>query len=227
MPMPGELWPNYSSNLQGLWHLSDVNDSSANAYNLTNNGTTTFPSGKFGNGGLFNGTNQSLSIADASCANLEISGDITAMYWFKPNVLSGAIICKGKNTNSAARKLHTFIDVNKLRCLHLGLTTNSDITNDTILAIGQWYFGCFVYDSTEQFIKLWVNGNLAKLPASGVGSDSNAPFTIACDTFGGGDTQSAFFSGMIDEVAIYNRAWKDKEIINYYAWAKGLRTSTL
>lgn len=38
----GELWPNYSANLQGLWHLSGTTDSSSNEYNLTNNNVVTF-----------------------------------------------------------------------------------------------------------------------------------------------------------------------------------------
>lgn len=223
----GELNINTSANLQGLWHLSGTTDSSVNGYNLTNNNTVTFPAGKFNNAGFFNGTNQSLSIADASCANLEISGSCTLLLWFKPSTLTGSIICKGKLSNESARKFHTFIDTNKLRVIHAGLTTNQDITNSSILSIGQWYCGIFVYDSSAGFIKLWINGKQDRLAASGSATDSNAPFTIACDTFGGGDTQSGFFNGQVDEVAVYSRAWSDKEVKDYYAWAVGRRTGAV
>jgi len=70
-------------NLQGYWKLENVNDSSTNAYTLTNNGVTTFVAGKFNNGANFvSASSQYLSRTAAT--NLGITGTQTWSCWFKP-----------------------------------------------------------------------------------------------------------------------------------------------
>jgi hypothetical protein len=202
------------ANLQGFWRGEDVNDLSPNGYTLTNNNSVTFTAGKWGNAFTLNGSNQYLSIADANCANLEISGSCTALVWFKPIANGGRLMCKGKISSEGTRKFDFFFNGNTIAVVHKGIT--DIITNTATISTGVWSFATFIYDNTNSLIKLIVNGVKTEVSGSGTGSDSNAPFTIGCDTFGAGDTPADFFNGQIANVAILNRAITDDDYNSLY-----------
>lgn len=209
----GELWP--QNGLVGLWHLNgNSTDYSPNGYNLTNNGSTPFVNGKFGQAGSFNGSSQSFSILNASCPNLNITGSQTWMCWFNASVNNSdrAILSKHDGTN------YRLIQINPtagITAYFSGLTTNASISSDITVATNKWYFVAWIYDSTEGKIKLWINMTKKEATASGTTSSNSGDFFI------GKERTQWFFSGLIDEAAIFNRALSDREIRNYYAWATG------
>ncbi len=205
-----------TNGLQGLWHLNgNSNDFSGNNYHLTNNGSTTFTSGKFGQAGSFNGSSQSLSIVNASCPNLNIVGSQTWMCWFNSNVNNAdkAILSKHDGTNYRSIQIGPSAQV--IGYLS-GLTTNSSVsTPNSLIQTGKWYFLAWIYDQSASKLKLWVNMNKYEATASGVSASNSGDFRI------GNDRTQWYFNGLIDEVAIYNRALSDQEIRNYYSWATG------
>ena len=209
MPI-GELWP--QTNVQGLWHLSNTSDSSGNGYNLNNVNTATFPVGKFGNCvNLVASSVQYLDIADASCANLEISGSQTWMCWTKFNTATGlrGIMCKANS-----KRLWT---INSVFTFDMpGLTTNTTVTSSVTPTTGVWYFVAGVYDSTAQKLKIWINTTKSEVSASGSATDTNGAFLI-----GNQEAHNIPFDGQIDEAVIFNKALSDNEIRNYYSWSIG------
>lgn len=218
--MVGELFD--FRNLQGLWHFNgNLNDTSPNSYNLTNSGSTDVI-GKFGNARSFvSASSHYATILDASCPNLEISGSQTWLAWVNPTTLAD-FLCVMAKTNTVNTTDHRLLlDSTGSALFQLtGLTTNVQVTSGNTLSVGNWSFVAGVYDSSAQLLKVWVNGNKTEVTASGSANDSNGDFSVGRL----GSAGSFYFNGMIDEVAIYNRAWSDSEVKKYYAWSKGLYT---
>lgn len=209
--MLGEGWA--QAGLVAGYHLSDTTDFSGNNYHLTNTGTTTFVAGKFNLAPDFNGTSQYLSIADASCPNLEILGVQTWSCWIKPDVVNAVQMILAKE-NTASRKLYLNSDA-KIYWDMDGLTdtgANTDIT----LSAGNWYYVVGVYDGAA--LKIYLNGALAKSDAStGTPTDTNGPFNIGSRK----TTAELFFNGKIDEVQIYNVAKDARWVRQQYAIGVG------
>lgn len=205
--------------LQGLWHLNgDFVDSSVNGYSLTGVNTPADVIGKFRGGKNFiAASSQAATIADASCANLEIANAQTWMAWIYPTIVGVAekqIMFKGpsggtKNLAVAATGAITFRLV--------GLTPDA-LTSTRILAVNNWHFVVGRYDTAS--LAVFVNGHKTESASTGSGTDTNDVFAIGRQ----GNTAAQYFDGVIDECAVYSRAWTDKEIQDYYSWSKGQRT---
>lgn len=76
-----------AANLRAYWKLENTNDSGANGYNLTNNNTVTFTSGKFSNAANFGTTNttKSLVYTAGNVLSSTNTGDNIYSLWFKLN----------------------------------------------------------------------------------------------------------------------------------------------
>jgi len=207
------------ANLQGYWKLENVNDSSSNGYNLTNNGTVTFPVGRFNNGANFvAASSQYLNIADASAANLEITGSRTVSFWFKPVDKTGTytVFAHDDTTNGWIIYQNSW----NYQFLIRGLTINTYINSSPsdgapgTVVVGQWQHVVGVYDSANSKLKIWFNGLKTELTASGSSTNSAADFSIGARDKGA--TVDLYASGMIDDLAIWNRALTDIELSRLY-----------
>ncbi len=198
------------ANLQGYWKLeANGNDSGPNGYNLTANGSPSFVTGKFGNAvDLESTSSQNLSIADGSCPNLEISGSKTWMCWFKPESISTQVIL-GKVTGASGVQI--FFTTTYIQFYHNGTATNGTVSSSAPLIAGQWYHVAGIYDSSAGKLRLYLNGVLvSEVTATGTSSDGNSPFYI------GRNDEGNYFDGIIDDVAIFNRALTDAEVSTLY-----------
>lgn len=217
----GELHPNYSANLQGLWHLSGLTDSSSNGYNLTNNNAATFVPGKWNNGAkLVSASSQHLN--NTSTPNLRIAGSQTWIAWIKPATVNTTARWATLSDSGPTNYVSLTINGTDISMEISGLTPGN-VVSSVPAAIEQWFGIVCVYDSTDAVLKTWVNGILTKASVTGTHTAGTGNFSIG--KFGDG-ASGAFPSGIIDEMAIYSRAWSDVEVKNYYAWALGVRTST-
>jgi len=206
-----------TTNLQGYWKLNgNANDESTNSYNLTANGSPTYTAGIFDNAVTLNGSSQYLSIADASCLNLEISTSQSWSVWIKPDTspstYSYRIINKGKLTLPNNRHEISLGTDDKVTFWLGGLTTNFNVISSNTVEIGKWNYIAGVYDSSSSKLKVFVNGIKTEVTASGTVADSDANFLIGASSFGSGDTPAQWFDGQIDDVAIYNTALTDEQI---------------
>lgn len=211
----------------GLWHLNgDANDSSGNGYNLTNNNVVTFPKAKFGSSGgnFVRASDQYLSIADASCPNLEIAGSQTWMGWHKPVSLgvNAALFTKYDGSSGNFKSLQ-ILSANTYRFLLSGLTT-TNVISDVTATLGQWHFICGVYDAASGVLKIWVNMTKKQVSTSGSATDTNGTFFISRFSPSASSDQ---IDGQLDEMIIFNRALSDKEIRDYYSWSIGRFTKVI
>lgn len=201
------------TSLKGYWRLeSDFHDSSASGYDLTGNNTPTDVTGYFGNGKQFaSASSESATIASASCADLEIAGSQTWMCWYKKT--SGtdhAILGKSDSTPTKLKRIYSN-NLNNVSFTLTGLTTNTSVTSSNAIANGAWSFICGIYDSTNSLLKIWIDGTKTEVTASGSATATGGQFALARD----GD-YSNYANGIIDEVAIFNRALSDDEVTRYY-----------
>ena len=208
------------SNLQGYWRLeSDGTDESDNSYTLTGTGSPTHSAGKFGNGADFEkDSSQDYTIANASCANLEISGSQTWSCWVKLESIGKHQTAIGKfDGTNAYHRLHVNSN-NTVTFRIAGLTTNEQVASTAVVTTGAWYHLCGVYDSSASKIKVFVNGAKTELVASGSATDTNGGFSVGNL---GDQASGSLFDGIVDDAAIFNRALTDAEVqFLYYGGIK-------
>lgn len=216
-----EIYTNHlylDANLQGYWRLeNNLNDSSANGYNLTAFNSPTYTTGNFGSGlDLELSSSQYALITSASSANLRISGSQTWCGWVKAESLhTGRVMALADGTYTRALylgsdgKVYFYID---------GLSTF--ITSDISYVVGEWVFVCGVWDSSAGKLKVWINGVKKELS-----SVTGTPISLTSDFAIGrnGSVNNTFFDGVLDDLAVYSRALSDAEIVGLFRGGQDLR----
>lgn len=203
-------------NLQGYWRLeTNGADSGPNGYTLTENGGFSHAAANFGSGVDLekDGLDDYLSIAHGSCPNLSITGAITLYAWIKREsvgVGNCEVVSKMSNGNNGYQ---LYIDgANILHFTHrtVDLQSTTALTSTT-----DWYQVVATYDGTT--FKLHVNGVAEDTDTSAGSNDSNTvSFDIGASQQGAGDTAGNFFDGLIDDVAVFNRALPTSDILALY-----------
>lgn len=213
------------ANLQGYWKLeSDGSDSSSNNYDLTGYGSPTHTSGIFGNAvDLEASSSQFYHIPDASCPNLEISGSQTWTAWIKAESVGDMRVAFKRSASGGNRGLYLDSSDNSVNFSAVGLSTNSNVDSGVVPGVGEWVFVAGVYDSANSKLKVWVNGAKTEVTASGTMTDADGDFAIGRN----GSTNSLFFDGLVDDVAIFDRALTDVEIQNLYHGSENATGGTI
>ena len=220
----------------GLWHFDEgsgttVNDDSGKG----NNGTINSATWVGNDGGLWRDENiiftngDSLSF-DGAISSVAISDDpsldgmsaCSIELWFKANSLppSGSQMCLvSKRTSGGPYAYHRIAIDNSTGVLQLAYleatnktTSRPSLKVSTNLEIGKWYHICGTFDGTGGEMRIYLNGNL-------IGSKSvwgQITRTISDLAIGANVDGTEHFDGIIDEVAIYNRALSSNEIISHY-----------
>ena len=94
--------------------------------------------------------------------------------------------------------------------------TEVSITTDNPYADGSWHFVAAVRDGENGKLKIYIDGS----PAATEVSDGGANIIGASDAFpsiGAGSWGGEFFSGLVDEVEIFNRSLSVQEIAAIYS----------
>jgi len=199
--------PKEPANLcDGLQLLLHLDQNSADSSGNSNGGTAagvSYEAGKFGQAASFDGN---------SYITTALQGDefsrVTFSAWFRPGSSAG--------NNYLAQRFITLPDSASSSALALGINNNrlasywddgSHNTEEgsTPLSVGTWYHGVLTYDQSS--IKLYLNGNEDySAQENNVRSGSSDRILI-----GQMDGQR-FFTGVLDEVAVWNRALTASEI---------------
>jgi hypothetical protein len=160
--------------------------------------------GKFGGALSFNGSSSWVTVADAS--DLDFSSALTLEAWVRPSVLSGwrtvlfkerpgGIVYSLYANQSAGRPVGQ---------VWLGSELNA--VGPAALGLNAWSHVASTYDGST--LRLYVNGALVSSTAvSGTLAASSGVLRI-----GGNGVWGEWFSGLIDEVRVYNRALSAGEI---------------
>ncbi|MBI2042092.1 MAG: LamG domain-containing protein [Candidatus Nealsonbacteria bacterium] len=206
------------------WNGGAVSGSTAKDVGAGNSGTllggTTVVSGRFGKAFKFNGSGAFLKMGNPASLNFG-TGPFSLNAWFKfdgGGSSVGNIIRKSnypKKGPGAGYWLRVGTSEGKsLLEFSVGATTGPDGQSLVTAPIssGVWHYVVATRDSSDA-VKLYIDGELEGATvrkASSAQASSDAPFTIGAwdDRFGARE----FFSGLIEEVSIYNRALTSSEV---------------
>lgn len=170
-----------------------------------NNGTlvggTTFAPGKVAQAFSFDGVGDWVNVPDAD--NLDIPTQITIDAWINPTALGGRIV--DKMTPGEPDGYLLDILGGKLRFVFGG----QEVIGNTTLTTGTFTHVAGTYDFTT--LRVFVNGvEDGNLPMEEVSAAPNdLPLRIGAD-----QTGATTFTGLIDEVEIFDRALGESEILS-------------
>lgn len=189
-----------------------ANDNSGNGNNGTlTNGPTWSASGKFGAAISFDGVDDFVNIADAN--SLDLTNGMTLEAWVNASNLTGykTAICKENGTTNLAYALspnNGATNTSNQRPnsrIRIGSNTRT-VTGTSKLSLNTWTHLAITYDGTT--MRLYVNGTqTSTLATTGSITATTNPLRI-----GGTTALGQYFTGLIDEVRVYNRALAASEI---------------
>jgi Concanavalin A-like lectin/glucanases superfamily/Divergent InlB B-repeat domain len=171
--------------------------------------------GKFGSALLFNGISSYVNVGNAP--SLQITGSMTVSAWIKATSwqFSQTAIVSKRTTGGYGFQLDTSSDTGA-RTTSFKLTSPTGATvaryGATPLQLDQWYYVTAVYDAAARSLNIYLNGSLDNgfLVGPVTGSQSNSSTNVIIGQSAGASTLN--FSGVIDEVRVYNSALSPAQI---------------
>ncbi|HOV30015.1 MAG TPA: LamG domain-containing protein, partial [Candidatus Dojkabacteria bacterium] len=223
---PGEIFDDYAlskgifdrknDGLVSYWNMDETSGTSVKDSIGINNGTatgTTIVDGKVNKGRSFNGTSDYVVIPSSTTLNLSTT-DFTLEAWINTSKVTafGEIIGKGINTDYEIM----VTDTGKIRFLVGDGGSIKEFDSTTTLQVGKWYHIVGVKTGSNTTGKIYINGMLDSTSTSfgdtATGNSSNSLLIGARST----GTPQLYFTGIIDEAKIYNRALSATEIAIEY-----------
>ena len=209
--------PTVAVGLLAYYTMSDVNDSSGNGRNLTNNAGVTFVPGKVGNCGRFAAaSSQFLSRTDTGLA---ISGNLSVACWVKFASATDFKRMVSRFVQGTGGYTMATTPTNGVAwgCVGTGGTANAVSAN---LNNDQWYHLIGTFELTGSIASLYVDNGAAitdTIISGGGMATPDVDFMIgAFDS-----TPTNFMDGDIDEVAIWNRVLTADERTYLYNGGNG------
>jgi len=218
---PTAVW---DSNYKMIQHMKDATtsttlDSTANANNGTKyeaNGPAQTVNGKINGAQDFDGTNDYISVPDATSLNFG-TGDFTIELWFNADAVSGnrQLLTKFLDSSSVERPGWRCeigrVSAGKLDFVVYdgsGAGGSYSPAGATTLVAGTWYHAVFVRSNSGSQMSIYLNGTLDAGPASVTVRNVNntEPLRIGTDHFDASPYYIGFFDGVIDEVRISSGA---------------------
>lgn len=197
--------------LVGYWQFNEgigteVIDATGNSPGVIN-GATWVP-GITGMALSFDGIDDEVVLANTPA--LDIQGtSITLTAWVQPQtkgVRAGSRIIS-KRTDVQGDDVYAMFTYRHLFKFRLKLSTARDLVTQDKFTIGEWIHVAMVYDGTDRHIYLNGNLNSTSQNKSGPVESSNMPVYL-----GARQEEGRRFTGVIDEVRIYNRALNAEEV---------------
>ena len=221
--------PYMKGDRKGAYPLNDVNDRSGNGHNLTNNNSTTFTSGPFGNTATFNGTNQTLTDTGEAGWAVAAGNSLTVSFYFKSTTA----------TNPSADESFVFLASSPLAAyVQVSIMSsggrlqtefrNSSIQNETANGSGdyidaEWHHVVATY-KVGRGLELWADGLK-------IGEETNTTWeqnvSSYAECYVGGISGGQYFDGQMAQLSICESAWTETEIkAEYQRMLRGLGGAT-
>jgi len=217
------------ANIRAYYALEDVNDGSANGYNLTNKGSVTFTPAKINNGANLGSSNSSKALYIEN--NLGITtGSITMTGWVKclAEIGSGEweIFHHSENVSGGSSALDNRIiyDYNAgTRRLIFRRYTNAadDVNYNITLGTSNFYHVAYVFNSSTKKVYGYVNGSLVgSVDSTSTTYTDNTTDGFRIGTYVAGDGYYYNYASMlVDETIVWNLALSDNEIYKVFKYS--------
>ncbi|MFA5051257.1 MAG: DUF2341 domain-containing protein, partial [Patescibacteria group bacterium] len=201
------------ANLQGLWKLDENTGTAATDYSGNSNvgaitSATWSTSGKFGNTLSFDGSNDLVHIHNVSGGlNLGTSPATYSAWIYQTGGNNNYVIGAGNGDNIAMQ-----IYTGQVWCYFGESSSHGYIgSNAAQISAGNWYNVVCTRDGSG--FGMYVNG--ASVPFTAYGP-STVDMSAAFVNIGVGRESGWWWQGLIDDVAIYNRAFSTDEVLAQY-----------
>ncbi len=192
---------------RGLGHNGAADRSgNANTGTLANATWAGASAGKFGNALSFNGTNAWVTVNSSS--SLTLTTGMTAEAWVNPTALGNAYraVIFREQPGNEVYSLYADQAGSQFPTGEVYVNGYKDANGTAVLPLNSWTHLAETYDGSS--VRLYVNGTLVSTTAAaGSLASSTSPLRI-----GGNSIWGEYFSGLIDEVRVYNRALSAAEI---------------
>ena len=196
---------------------STTADASGNGNVGTISGAAWTPAGRFGQALSFDGTNDWVTVADS--ASLDLTTGMTVEAWVRPTTLTGwrTVLLKERSGGLAYSLYAHNNDPNPAVTIHRATQPIEDwVSGAGPLALNAWTHLAGTYDGTT--LRLYVNAQqVSSRLLSGAMFTSTDPLRI-----GGNAPWGEYYSGLLDEVRLYNRALSQAELQSDMNTAVGL-----
>ena len=218
-----ESW--LTNGLVGYWKMDEASwntttgqviDSSGAGNNGTSAGNATTAGGRFANGGTFDGTGD--YVQKTSATSLELTGNRTISAWLKLSTagLTNRYVLSDRSNATADNYaiIYGWVAGKYEFLASPGNYTGDDprtalntVVNDT-----SWHHIVFTYDGVNMVGYLdGVTNVVSRKTTTFIPNAAN--FNIGTD-----DGSSNFWTGLMDDVRIYNRALSANEVAKIYNW---------
>lgn len=214
------------SGLAAQWHM-DEGTGNSTIYDTTannNDGTITGAVWAVADGGRWytsttagfstgdslslDGTDDYVVVTDS--ASLDVS-KLTIALWFKPGAVASGYLVSKWNTDANNRSYSVFLNGGKV-----AFDTSTDgsgfvpLLSTSSVSAGNWYHVAVVFDGAASSKIIYINGTSDKIDGTVSGNlfNSSSDLTMGILDVGGAN----YFTGVIDEVSIYNRALSADEV---------------
>ncbi len=196
----------------------NANDESGNGNNGTVYGAT-LTMDRFGNANnayIFDGINDYILVPDNNSLDLSIGLTITA--WIYSSDTSGPRVIISKWNDNTWEHSYLFKDHNSSDKLRISLSKGNfydlaDIEGSTSITVGKWMCVAVTYDFNT--ITLYVNG-IEDVSSKRTGTIANSVTNMLIGAVYTGGGIKEYFSGILDDIRIYNRALSVSEIQALY-----------
>jgi hypothetical protein len=184
-------------------------DASGNGNDGTIGGATWSTAGRIGGALSFDGIDDQVTVIDRD--SLDLSNGMTLSAWVKPDVLNGAwrTVAFKEDPSSTTRLSYALYAQEGQPVPTAEITTGGAVGNARgalQLPLGAWTHLAMTYDGAN--LRLYVDGNLVRTTArTGPMPASTGPLRI-----GGNSVWGERFSGLIDELRVYNQALPQADI---------------
>jgi fibronectin type 3 domain-containing protein len=184
---------------------TSVTDSSGKSSTGTLSGATWATGGRFGRALSFDGVNDVVTVPDSNA--LDLSPGMTLEAWVKPTTVNDwrTVLLK-ERPGQLVYALYATGD-NGRPLTEVAAGSQRDARGTAALPVGVWTHLAATYDAST--LRLYVNGTqVASTAISGALQNSAGALKI-----GGNAIWGEYFSGLIDEVRVYERALSAAEIV--------------
>jgi hypothetical protein len=205
--------------LVGYWPFcGNANDDSGNGNNGTVNGAT-LTTDRFGNSNsayVFDGIDNFISFPQKF--NFHNAGDASISIWIKSNSIPNALqatFLKSRISSTDNNRFNFFLNPISGNLLKLNFDYRESNFNIHILNINNIQLNTWqniIYTRTGNTYNLYINGTFIN---SSVDNLPNLPTEIGW-VIGNDPSSNSDFSGLIDDIGIWNRALNQQDITNLY-----------
>jgi len=213
-----------TTGIVSYWKLDESSGNAADSVGsntLTNNNSTAYATGKINNGIDFeNSSSQYLSISDGTQTGLDIVGNLSISFWWKPESHVAFTWLVAKYVLSGNQRSYgVYYDTGNT--LNFAFSNNGTATSGAGYSFtpvdGTWYHIVVTYN-TSGTQTIYVNGSVLGT-TSGL---ATSIYNSTADFWVGGGNNDPDVDGLMDEVGIWSKTLTSLEVAALYNSGNGL-----